>query len=649
MDSANTFAKHRPRNHRVRGPDKSSLAGVIVAVSTAKCSWGAAHRLAIWLVLGLLVGCGRPAQAPLADPLRADPVQPARADSQLESTTLQVSPLPTATSAGAPREATPESLSGGQPGELLATPQVMFTEVHEALGLVHVFDRGARGQLLEVETLGGGCGWIDYDLDGLVDIFCNQGGAPAQKQRDDQPADGLFRNLGTEFRQVDAVARLVDQAFSQAVSVGDFDNDGFPDIHISNVFANTLWWNCGDGTFQEVASTAGVADTRWSTTAAWGDIDLDGDLDLYVCNYLVYDPTAAPACYDDQGRLVLCNPSKLEPWPDACYVNQGDGTFVDQASQRGLVGQGSRALSVAIADFNNDRLPDIYVANDTNDNFMFVNLGNGLFDEQAKLLGCAADHVGMPQASMGLAINDFDHNGFLDIYATHYTQESNTLYENYGHGFQDVTGRMGLHQATLAYLGFGTVMQDFDHNGEMDLFVANGHVATAPHQADPLMRPQLFSYTGHKRWRDMSLEAGPVFEHLALSRGVATADFDRDGDLDLLVLNLDDRAWLLRNDSQRGAWLTLAFIGRGSNRQGIGVRAEVTAGNRTYVQELCGGTSFASAHQPLLSFGLGNFDGELSVRVRWPGGGEQLLTGVQSRQHLLIEQTAGSEPPLLPQ
>jgi hypothetical protein len=524
------------------------------------------------------------------------------------------------------------------PKQPIPDARVLLTQVQDAMAFEHVFDRGARGKLLEVETLGGGCGWIDYDRDGLIDIVCNQGGEPTTLDRKDQPSDGLYRNLGDRFQRVDTHARFVEQNYSQAIAVGDFDNDGFPDIYVSNVFANTLWKNCGDGTFQEVAEIAGVADPRWSSTSAWADIDLDGDLDLYVCNYLVYDPTTASPCYDDQGRLVLCNPSKLAPWPDACYINQGDGTFVEKSKEMGLIGEGNRALSVAIADFNNDRLPDIYVANDTNDNFLFINIGNARFEERAKLYGCATDHLGMPQGSLGLAINDFDRNGYLDIYSTHYTKESNTLYENYGHGFQDVTGRMGLHQPTLAYLGFGTVMQDLDQNGELDLFVANGHVETGPHQADPRMKPQLFSYTGRKQWRDISRESGATFQEARMSRGVASADFDRDGDIDLLVLNLDDRAWLLRNDSQRGAWLTLSFIGNQSNRDGIGVRAEVTAGKRTYVQEVCGGTSFASANQPLLSFGLGEYVGDLKVRVLWPLGKEEVLTGVTPGKHVVVRE-----------
>ena len=519
------------------------------------------------------------------------------------------------------------------------TTSLVFSEVQDDFGIDHVFKTGARGQLLAVETLGGGCGWLDYDLDGRIDIICNQGGDSTASDLSTQPVDALFRNLGVSWPRVDVPARLVESAFSQAVAVGDFDNDGFQDIYISNVFANTFWWNCGDGTFIEISDYAGVADKRWSSTAAWGDLDKDGDLDLYVCNYLVYDSKHPTPCFDDKGRVMLCNPSKLEPWPDACYINQGDGRFTEQARERGLIGPGNRALSVAIADFNNDSWPDIYVANDTNDNFLFINRQDGHFDEQAKLYGCATDHLGMPQGSMGLAVNDFDRNGYLDIYSTHYTNESNTLYANFGsHGFQDVTSQMGLHRPTLQYLGFGTVMQDFDQDGQMELFVGNGHVVTAEHQPNPRMKSQLFSYAGGKKWRDVGQFAGSYFQQLWMARGVATADYDKDGDLDILVLNLEDRACLLRNDSQRGHWLSLSFLGHESNRYGVGVRVLLTAGDKTYIQEVCGGTSFAAAHEPLLSFGLGQFNGEVNLKVFWPSGRVQEFFHVRTGQHVLIEE-----------
>ena len=535
-------------------------------------------------------------------------------------------------------------ISNGAPS---MTPQasestnLLFTEVQNELGIDHIFKTGARGQLLAVETLGGGCGWLDYDLDGRIDLICNQGGDPTAIDRSSQPMDALYRNIEKQWLRVDSRARLTDPAFSQAVAVGDFDNDGFQDIYISNVIANTLWWNCGDGTFVEVSSYSGVADERWSSSAAWADLDKDGDLDLYVCNYLVYDPTHPTPCFDDQGRIMLCNPSKLEPWPDACYINQGDGTFLELSKELGLSSPGNRALGVAIADFNNDTWPDIYVANDTNDNFLFLNRKDGHFEEQAKLYGCATNHLGMPQGSMGLAVNDFDHNEFLDIYVTNYANEAFTLYANFGSsGFQDVTNRIGLYRPTLAYLGFGTVMQDFDQDGQMELFIGNGHVVTADHQPNPRMKAQLFSYPGGKTWQEVTRSAGGYFEKLWTARGVATSDYDKDGDLDILVLNLEDHACLLRNDSRRGHWFNLSFVGTKSNRYGIGVRAQLTAGDRTYVQEICGGTSFAAAHEAILSFGLGHSAEKVSLRVLWPSGIEQVFDNVSVGQHLIIDERA---------
>ncbi len=518
-----------------------------------------------------------------------------------------------------------------------------FTEVHDLLGIDHVYANGANGELLAVETMGGGCAWLDFDKDGLLDLFLNQGGDPTAQSDAAEPVDALFRNLHAGFVNVAASARLVDKGYGQAVAVADFDNDGFDDVYVSNVFANTLWHNCGDGTFVEIAAWAGVDDHRWSSTAAWGDLNLDGQLDLYVCNYLKYDPRNPTHCFDDQGRPMLCNPAALEPWPDACYINLGDGTFVDEAAARGLKGEGSRALSVAIADFNNDRLPDIYVANDTNPNFLFINLGKGAFEDQATLLGCAVSREGIAQASMGLGVNDFDQNGYPDIYSTHYTDESNTLYVNRGvHGFQDATALMGLHDVTLRWLGFGTAMQDFDHDGHMDLIVTNGHVVTTPHKPKPHMPSQIFSYNNDRRWVDVGSTAGNYFQRNWMGRGLAVGDYDADGDLDVAILNQNDRSVLLQNDSEPRKWLNFAFVGIHSNRQGIGCRVEVNIKESKLTQELCGGTSYASSNQPLLSFGLGDAEIADLVVVYWPSGIRQELQNVHANQLLLIREPAES-------
>lgn len=627
--------------------------------------------LAIALCLSTLSGCNHESveRTPAVgdgDAVAFEVAVPAPTTQTLAPTTQTQGP--TAQTQGSPMQTT--SLPSFDPIGLA------FTEAEQELAFAHVFLTDGREEQLAVETLGGGCGWIDYDRDGRWDLICNQGGQPYSRDRTVAPPDQLFRQLDSadstgatqlRFAPVAEPGRFADREFSQAVAVGDFDEDGFQDIYICNVFSNSLWMNCGDGTFVETAEASGVDDKRWSSSAAWADLNLDGLLDLYVCNYLQYDPTAPQDCRDPQGRVTLCNPASLPPLPNACFINQGDGRFVDESIARGLGGPPGRSLGVAILDIDGDAWPDIYVANDTDDNHLFLNQGGGTFRENGGLYGCATDFLGVQQGSMGIAVNDFDHNGFQDLYVTNYANESNTLYANLGqNGFQDTTNLSGLHTPTLASLGFGTVMQDFDHQGRMQLFVANGHVIRAPHEPDPRMAPQIFQYEAvesgmNGSWRQVGKLAGEYFGKSFLARGVATGDLEGDGDLDLLILNLDAPATLLRNDadrkhsdrhdvnqdeSKRGNWINFSFIGRSSNRFGIGVEVTVgikDSGNGSQiirVQQLCGGTSFASTHQPLLSFGLGDHAGPVEVQVKWPSGQRQTMTTLELNQHYMLQ-----EPP----
>ncbi len=513
--------------------------------------------------------------------------------------------------------------------------KIRLQDVAIELGISHGYENGASGRVLIHETIGAGVGWLDYDNDGRWDLFANQGGDATVETSNTPPLDSLFQNVGSGFRSVAESTRIVEGNYSQGVAVADFDNDGFDDLYITNLGENTLWHNCGDGTFQEMGRVAGVADPLWSTSAAWGDLDHDGDLDLYVCNYIDFDPRHPLACTDARGQPALCNIASFAPTPDACYMNHGDGTFVNEASTRGLFGPGNRALGVAICDFNRDGWTDIYVANDTTPNFLFVNRGLAQFEDQAPLLGCAVDRIGATQGSMGLAIGDFDRNGYQDIYCTNFYEESNTLYANDGpSGFRDVTGIVGLHSATLGLLGFGTVMQDFDGDGQLDLLVANGHVDHAPaNQGNFQMIPQLFVQHG-SRWQSVGPAAGEYFKKKFIGRGVATADFDGDGDLDIAILNQSQPLSLLRNDSQVVNYLCTSFVGRHSNRRGIGCRVTVHNGEATVTQELCGGTSYASSHQPTLYFGLGEWSEVDKVVVEWPSGVSQTFSPVTINQEL---------------
>lgn len=516
-----------------------------------------------------------------------------------------------------------------KPHQIVPITTLRFTDVAAQLGLVHTYQNGEQGKSVMVETTGGGAGWLDFDGDGLWDLFLNQAGDPTQPANASQPRDVLFRNLGADgFQQITPYTYIQEFGYSQGVAIGDYNEDGFDDIYVTNVGHNSLWLNLGDGTFQEVGDLAGVDDQRWSSSAAWADLDHDGDLDLYVCNYLQYDPFNPADCRSKNGERRICHPKDFDAWPDECYFNQGDGTFLAEASQRGLFGKGNKGLGVAIADFNNDGLTDIYIANDTTANFLFINQGNGEFLERAVLLGCSVDRYGRFQASMGLAVSDYDHNGFLDLYSTHFYEESNTLYRNLGpSGFEDATAKVALHQLTLPYLGFGVVMTDFDQNGFDDLFVTNGHIENFPNNPQHRMKNQLLSYDGHQ-WQETSRIAGKFFELKMVGRGVASADYDNDGDWDLAVVPQNDPIPLLKNESQRGHWLKFQFRGRESNRRGIGCRITIRQGDQVLVQQLCGGTSYASSHQPVLIFGLGESSNACDVDVRWPDGQLQTLEGL---------------------
>ncbi|MEO8498006.1 MAG: CRTAC1 family protein, partial [Planctomycetota bacterium] len=440
------------------------------------------------------------------------------------------------------------------------------------------------------------------------------------------------------FHDVAAKAGIAEFGYGQGVAVGDYDNDGFDDVYITNVGANTFWKNLGDGTFKEIGASTGVNDDRWSTSAAWADLDRDGDLDLYVCNYLQYDPMHPLDCRTQKGESRICHPKDVEAWPDECYMNQGDGTFLPEAKSRGLFGDGNKALGVAVADFNNDEWPDIYVANDTTANFLFVNQGDGHFKEEAYLLGCAVDRNGSFQASMGLGVADIDDNGFLDIYSTHFYEESNTLYQNLGaQGFHDMTGLAGLHNMTMPYLGFGVAIDDFDQNGLPDIFVTNGHIENFPGNPLRKMHPQLISFDG-RDWRDDGAAAGDYFAGKYVGRGVAACDLDADGDVDLAIVHQNDPMAVLRNDSQRGHWLKFQFRGRASNRRGIGCRVTVRCGGAELMQELCGGTSYDSTNQPALVFGLGDRDAACDVDIHWPSGRRQHLQHVAVDREIVLDE-----------
>lgn len=563
-------------------------------------------------------------------------------EASMPATALSPSPQPSGESSAA--QDSPNRITAGlsrlrdrerqQPPRSIDAPH--FRETSAEAGIDFVYDNGSGRQLM-TEGTGGGAGWLDYDRDGRWDLYLVQGGDPVAAGPT-QPSDKLFRNSedGT-FTDVTGASGVTELKFGQGVSIGDFDNDGFDDLFVANVGGDVLFHNLGDGTFEDASLMLTANAPAWSTSAAWADIDLDGDLDLYVCRYCEFDPLHPTPCRNSKGVAAMCQPKQVPPIPDALFVNQGDGRFLEQAHDRGLFGPDNRALGVVVADFDNDDWPDIFVGNDATPNFLFRNQHQGQFVESAVQLGCGLMLSGQAQGSMGLALGDYDRNGFLDLYVANFEGEGDTLYQNHGpNGFQEVSGMQGLVTSTLPTVGWGTVMADFNQDGHEDLFVANGHIDDGRHVGGDLeQRPLLFSFDGH-RWVDQSARGGEFFQQPRLGRGAASCDYDEDGDLDLVVVHQNSPTALLKNDSSRQHWLKVELIGRTANRRAVGARVFVRMTDRTLMQELAGGTSYCSSSQPCLCFGLGDWSQPVTVEVRWPGGRRQVLEDIAIDRRLLV-------------
>lgn len=573
----------------------------------------------------ILLGCGHGGDKPAAEPPKVEAPSP-----------FQTAELPK----GVPPDASPRT-KPEPPQPAVRCPR--FRDLHQEAKLEHVYVNGEKGKCLLMETTGGGAGWLDYDGDGHWDLYLNQGGDPTRPADAKQPNDRLFRNRGDgTFEDVTDAARIIEYRYSQGVAVGDYDNDGFDDVYITSINGNTLFRNQGDGTFLDVTEAAGVRDGRWGASAAWADLDLDGNLDLYVCNYCLFDPLHPIPCPDKKGVLHICHPGNVPPLVDECYMNRGDGVFAPEAKKRGLIDEGGRGLGVAVADLNNDGLPDVFVTNDTTANFLFINQGKGTFQENAMVLGCAADVNGNFMANMGVAVCDFFRSGHFDLYVTHFTDESDTLFRNYGEGgFQDESAMVGLPNFTTDHLSFGVVAADFNQDGQLEVFATSGHIENSPGFPHYRMKPLLFAFDG-KRFHDCSAQGGPFFEGKRVGRAVAACDYDDDGRLEMLVAHENSPAALLKVEPPCGHWLKFFFRGRQSNRRGINCRITLKVGPNTYLQELCGGTSYSATHQPTLIYGLGDWTQPCTATVRWPSGLVQTIENLAVDRTVLLDESNAS-------
>lgn len=515
-------------------------------------------------------------------------------------------------------------------------PVPSFVEVSEAAHLDFQHFSGRSPEKYMVETFGSGGGFLDFDNDGWQDIFLVNGGSTPAANYEKAPANRLFRNnRDGSFTDVTSRAGLASaNSYGMGCAFGDYDNDGYIDIYVTNLGPNALYRNRGDGTFANVTAEAGLGDPAWSTSAAFADYDRDGRLDLYVCNYLDFSFAGNRRCYMGD-LLTYCHPQNYRGVQNALYRNLGNGSFENTTGKAGLAvaDEGnSKSLGVIWTDIDGDGWIDLFVANDSTDNHVFRNLGNAVFEDVSLISGGAFDSYGNMQAGMGVDAADFDQRGQLHIVVTNFSYETNALYYNEEPGlFMDRSIDFGLASTSFVPLGFGINFFDCDNDGYLDLFVANGHILDNAEQTDMNLSyeqaNQLLRYNGRGQFVGVSASAGEYFRRKNVSRGSAVGDFNNDGRLDILVCNNGGQVDLLENrTASRNHWIKLKLEGTHCSRDATGSRVRVSAEKYNLIQEVHAGSSYLSQSDLRLHFGLGSRSRVNSIEVRWPCGRSQSVS-----------------------
>jgi enediyne biosynthesis protein E4 len=528
---------------------------------------------------------------------------------------------------------------------------VTFRDIAPSAGITFRHDNAASPEKFLIETMGSGCGWIDYDQDGLLDLYLVNGAATHVYAPKQAVRSALYHNNGDgTFTDVTSKAGVgAEGLFGMGCAVGDYDNDGFPDLFVVGYGRCILYHNNRDGTFTDVTARAGVENSGlWASSAAWFDYDNDGRLDLVIANYVDWSPDRNFYCGDrGPGMRSYCHPDDFHGQTPKLYHNNGDGTFTDVSKSSGVGLKVGNGLGVVTFDYDNDGWQDIFIANDHMPNFLFHNNRDGTFTEVGYLAGVAVSTDGQFEAGMGTDAADVTGNGRMDVAVTHLDMQLARFYQNLGGGsFDDATLRSKIGYATYHMSGFGTRFMDYDNDGALDLFIANGHVLdnVQRYHADvQYAEPkQMFRNTGHGIFEDVSKQLGPDFELPRVSRGAAIGDFDNDGDLDILVNNNGQPPQLLRNDGgNSNHWLEIFLIGTKSNRDGVGARVKVSAGSRVLYDQRKGGMSYQSAQDPRLHFGLGQNTSVDAIEILWPSGSVTKLSNIKSDQILAIKEGTG--------
>lgn len=519
----------------------------------------------------------------------------------------------------------------GCPGEAVSPVQqdsappsaISFDQLDHAWSEPMVYQNGEGFGLNAIlESLGGGVGVLDFDRDGQSDLWFPQGGTIRSDSIQGLPSR-LLRRSGPGYEDVSAAAGMATaKRYSHGCATADFDEDGFPDVLVTGYGGLTLWRNMGDGTFEDVTTSAGLVDDQWSSSAGWGDLNHDGVLDLYVAHYVDWSLANNPPCRGPIGQPDVCPPRQFQGLDDVVYLGQGDGRFADATRQCGLV-SGGKGLGVLLADLDNDGDTDVYVANDTTNNFLYLNQGDGRLEERGLISGAAVDDLAVANGSMGIALADFDQDGQGDLWVSNYEDEVFALYRGLGAGnFLHVSTQTGVRTLGTLLVGFGCVTGDFDLDGDEDFAAANGHVVHHPRNAPLLQQPLLLENLSGQRFRRVEPAAGSYLSQSWSGRGLVTLDHNEDGRLDLLFVNTLQPAALLINESRSaGRALRLQLMGTQSNRDAIGARVMLTlADGRVLMRQVFGGGSYLSTSDRTLHFGIPQNQRVAGVEIAWPSG-----------------------------
>jgi hypothetical protein len=539
------------------------------------------------------------------------------------------------------------------PGAQRISVKLVDVAAEAGIDLVNISGGAAKDYI--VDANGNGAAFFDYDNDEDLDALIVNGSTREHFAQGGDPMVALYQNDGRgHFRDVTSSSGFDRRGWGSGVCVGDYNNDGTRDVFITAFGPDALWRNTGKGTFVDVTRSAGFEETRWGTSCAFADYDHDGYLDLYVANYVAFDDRTIPARGTTancrfMATDVFCGPKRLTGDLDVLYHNNGDGTFSDVTTRAGVKDPGYYGFGVVFTDLNDDGWADIYVANDSVPNLLFRNRGNGTFVEEGLVSGAALSSDGRAQAGMGVDAGDANGDGLPDLIVTNFSHDYNTLYENGPAGaFTDRSYATGIASTAGPYLGWGVKFVDVDNDGRLDIFISNGHVYPEVDKhglgTRYQQRKQVFMNEG-TRFRHASAEIGGGLALEKSSRGAAFGDYDNDGDIDVLVINMNERPTLLRNDTTAGNhWITVRFVGSKSNRDGIGARVRLETGKQRQTTTVRGDGSYMSHSDTRAHFGLGEATRVDRLEIRWPSGLVETATGLAADRFYVAREGAGITP-----